>query len=150
MNSENQKINDPSKTYLIEDIDINGYLFGCDDDEVNHDGIWEKPNEDQEAFKQWIRSATVLGTFRSTCWNIYNTQRAAEEDEDFKNINSTPVLSSIHPVKAKAGESYTKKIFELFQKEWIEATTNLTHETKSKSEEKHSYWVGRVNVDKKY
>nr|GEU93878.1 transposase, mutator type [Tanacetum cinerariifolium] len=42
-----QQINDPFETYLIEDIDINDYLFGCDDDEVNDDGIWEKPNEDR-------------------------------------------------------------------------------------------------------
>ncbi|GKC71053.1 FAR1-related sequence 5-like protein [Tanacetum coccineum] len=39
MNSENQQISDPSETHLIEDIDINGYLLGCDDDEVNHDNI---------------------------------------------------------------------------------------------------------------
>nr|GFB22001.1 protein FAR1-related sequence 5-like [Tanacetum cinerariifolium] len=68
-----------------------------------------------------------------------NTRIAAKEDEDFMTMKSRPVLSSIHPIKAKAGEGYTKKIFELFQKEWIEATTNLTHETKSKSEEKSSY-----------
>ncbi|GJU82863.1 hypothetical protein Tco_1285228 [Tanacetum coccineum] len=79
-----------------------------------------------------------------------DTLRAAEEDEDFKTMNSRPILSSIHPIEAKAAECYTKNIFELFQKEWIEATTNLTHETKSKSEEKSSYWVGRVNVDNRY
>ncbi|GJY00538.1 hypothetical protein Tco_0357556 [Tanacetum coccineum] len=79
-----------------------------------------------------------------------HVRKAAEEDEYFKTMNSRPDLSSIHPIEAKAGECYTKNIFELFQKEWIEATTNLTYETKSKSEEKSSYWVGRVNVDKRY
>nr|GEW17229.1 hypothetical protein [Tanacetum cinerariifolium] len=52
--------------------------------------------------------------------------------------------------KAQKPVNVILKIFELFQKEWIEATTNLTHETKRKSEEKSCYWVGRVNVDKKY
>nr|GEV43492.1 protein FAR1-related sequence 5-like [Tanacetum cinerariifolium] len=79
-----------------------------------------------------------------------DTRRAAEEDEDFKTMNSMPILSSVHQIEAKAGNFYTKKIFEIFQKEWIEATNNLTHETKSKSSEQTSYWVGQVNVDKKY
>ncbi|GJT39547.1 FAR1-related sequence 5-like protein [Tanacetum coccineum] len=79
-----------------------------------------------------------------------DTRRGAEEDEDFKTMNSMPILSSVHPIEAKAGKCYTKKIFEIFQKEWIEATNNLTHETKSKSSEQTSYWVGHVNVDKKY
>ena len=49
-----------------------------------------------------------------------------------------------------ADKCYTKKIFEVFQKEWTEVTNNLTHKTKSKSEENTTYWVGQVNVDKKY
>nr|KAJ0203704.1 hypothetical protein LSAT_V11C500257730 [Lactuca sativa] len=31
------------------------------------------------------------------------SRRAAEEDEDFKTMNLRPVLSSIHPIEAKAG-----------------------------------------------
>ncbi|GJW97933.1 FAR1-related sequence 5-like protein [Tanacetum coccineum] len=98
----------------------------------------------------FVNSKTMLNEFVIQFDKAVDTRRAAEEDEDFKTTNSRPILSSIHPIEAKAGECYTKKIFELFQKEWIEATTNLTHETKSKSEEKSSYWVGRVNVDKRY
>ncbi|GKA62376.1 FAR1-related sequence 5-like protein [Tanacetum coccineum] len=98
----------------------------------------------------FVNSKTMLNEFVIQFDKAVDTRRAAEEDEDFKTMNSRPVLSSIHPIEAKAGECYTKNIFELFQKEWIEASTNLTHETKSKSEEKSSYWVGWVNVDKKY
>ncbi|GJW47168.1 FAR1-related sequence 5-like protein [Tanacetum coccineum] len=101
-------------------------------------------------FDGLVNSKTMLNEFVIQFDKAVDTLRAAEEDEDFKTMNSRPVLSSIHPIKAKAGECYTKNIFELFQKEWIEASTNLTHETKSKSEEKSSYWVGWVNVDKKY
>ncbi|CAI9260010.1 unnamed protein product [Lactuca saligna] len=77
-------------------------------------------------------------------------RRAAEEDEDFKTMNSRSVLSSIHPIEAKAGECYTRKVFEIFKKEWIEANSNLTHETLSKSTEEIKYRVGQLDVDKKY
>ncbi|GJV11062.1 FAR1-related sequence 5-like protein [Tanacetum coccineum] len=67
----------------------------------------------QEAFKKWVRS-DIVEDFESQ-WVVlrdkYNletcnwmmeicTRRAAEEDEDFKTMNSMPVLSSIHPIKA--------------------------------------------------
>ncbi|GJW09833.1 FAR1-related sequence 5-like protein [Tanacetum coccineum] len=105
----------------------------------------------QVAFKQWVRSDTVED-FESQWLSTLEEQLKAEEDEDFKTMNSRPVLSSIHPIEAKAGKLLLSIMFQpLFcEQTTIEATTNLTHETKSKSEEKSSYWVGRVNVDKKY
>ncbi|GKC41070.1 FAR1-related sequence 5-like protein [Tanacetum coccineum] len=78
MNSKNQQISDPSKTHLIEDININGYLFGCDDDEVNHDGIWEKPNEDQVTFicdENQINDDNIIEKFFDTpddAYTFYN------------------------------------------------------------------------------
>ncbi|CAI9273963.1 unnamed protein product [Lactuca saligna] len=33
------------------------------------------------------------------------TSKAVEEDEDFKTVNSKPILSSVHPIEAKAGIS---------------------------------------------
>nr|KAJ0213148.1 hypothetical protein LSAT_V11C400208810 [Lactuca sativa] len=53
------------------------------------------------------------------------SRRAVEEDDDFKTMNSSAVLSSVHPIEAKAYE----KVFENFKKEWMVATNNLTHET---------------------
>ncbi|GKB26514.1 FAR1-related sequence 5-like protein [Tanacetum coccineum] len=77
-------------------------------------------------------------------------RRAAEEDEDFKTMNSLPVLSSINPIEAKAGTSYTRKLFEVFKKEWVQATNNLTHESLSKNSDEIKYRVGQVNIEKKY
>nr|KAJ0193938.1 hypothetical protein LSAT_V11C800403860 [Lactuca sativa] len=79
-----------------------------------------------------------------------DSRRAAEEDEDFKTMNSRPVLSSIHPIEEKAGECYTRKIFDMFKKEWIEAASNLTHETISKGTEESTYRVGQLKVEKTY
>ncbi|GJX48356.1 FAR1-related sequence 5-like protein [Tanacetum coccineum] len=71
----------------------------------------------------------------------FECRRAAEEDEDFKTINSRAVLYFVNPIEAKAGARYTIKMFEIFQKEWIEATNNLTHETLNKSPEVFKYKV---------
>ncbi|KAL4579916.1 hypothetical protein LXL04_016086 [Taraxacum kok-saghyz] len=54
------------------------------------------------------------------------SRRAREEDEDFKTMNSTSVLSSVHPIEAKAGELYTRKIFDTFKKEWMYKVGNLS------------------------
>nr|KAJ0194364.1 hypothetical protein LSAT_V11C800399740 [Lactuca sativa] len=78
------------------------------------------------------------------------SQRASEEDEDFKTMNSRPVLSSVHLIEAKAGQWYTRKMFDNFKKEWTEAITNLTHETIGKTTEESTYRVGQLDVDKKY
>ncbi|GJY63659.1 FAR1-related sequence 5-like protein [Tanacetum coccineum] len=77
-------------------------------------------------------------------------RRAAKEDEDFKTMNSLPVLSSINPIEAKAGASYTRKMFEVFKKEWVQETNNLTHESLSKNSDEIKYRVGQVNIEKKY
>ncbi|KAJ9564552.1 hypothetical protein OSB04_000518 [Centaurea solstitialis] len=101
-------------------------------------------------FDGYVNSRTMLNQFVIQYDRAVDCRRAAEEDEDFKTMNSMPILSSIHPIEAKAGKFYTRKIFELFKKEWNEATNNLTHETLSKSAEESSYRVGQVNVEKKF
>ncbi|CAI9276016.1 unnamed protein product [Lactuca saligna] len=78
------------------------------------------------------------------------SQRAVEEDEDFKTMNSRPILSSVHPIEVEAGQCYTRKMFDTFKKEWTEAITNLTHETIGKTIEESTYRVGQLDVDKKY
>ncbi|KAK2980188.1 hypothetical protein RJ640_007278 [Escallonia rubra] len=39
---------------------------------------------------------------------VYN-RRYAEEDEDFKTMNSKGVLSSDHPIEQKVGDCYTRR-----------------------------------------
>ncbi|KAI3520364.1 hypothetical protein L1887_09749 [Cichorium endivia] len=101
-------------------------------------------------FDGYVNSRTMLNEFVLQYDKAVESRRAAEEDEDFKTLNSRAVLSSVHPIEAKAGESYTRKVFEIFKNEWVEATSNLTHETLSKSSEEITYRVGQLNVDKTY
>ncbi|KAL4574102.1 hypothetical protein LXL04_020926 [Taraxacum kok-saghyz] len=101
-------------------------------------------------FDGFVNSRTMLNEFVIQYDKAVESRRASEEDEDFKTMNSRPVLSSVHPIEAKAGECYTRKVFDTFQKEWKEATSNLTHETLNKSADESKYRVGQLNIDKKY
>ncbi|KAJ9550561.1 hypothetical protein OSB04_014606 [Centaurea solstitialis] len=101
-------------------------------------------------FDGYVNSRTMLNEFVIQYDGAVDCRRAAEEDEDFKTMNSMPILSSVHPIEAKAGKFYTRKIFELLKKEWNETANNLTHETLSKSTEESSYRVGQVNVEKQF
>ncbi|XP_023753929.1 protein FAR1-RELATED SEQUENCE 5-like [Lactuca sativa] len=90
-------------------------------------------------FDDFVNLSTMLNDFLIQYDKAVSSRRAAKEDEDFKTMNSRPILSSIHPIEAKAGECYTRKVFEIFKKEWIEATSNLTYEALSKSTEEIQY-----------
>ncbi|KAL7592957.1 hypothetical protein Lser_V15G32446 [Lactuca serriola] len=101
-------------------------------------------------FDGFVNSRTMLNEFVLQYDKAVESRRAAEEDEDFKTMNSRPVLSSVHPIEAKAGQFYTRKMFDTFKKEWTEAIINLTHETITKTTEESIYRVGRLDVNKKY
>ncbi|KAJ0679329.1 putative transcription factor FAR family [Helianthus annuus] len=101
-------------------------------------------------FDGFVNSKTMLNEFVSQYDKAVETRRAAEEDEDFKTMNSKPILSSINLIEAKASSRYTRKLFDVFKKEWTEATLNLTHEKISKNSEEIKYKVGQLDVDKTY
>ncbi|XP_023734200.1 protein FAR1-RELATED SEQUENCE 5-like [Lactuca sativa] len=101
-------------------------------------------------FDGFVNSKTMLNEFVLQYDKAVDSRRAAEEDEDFKTMNSSPILSSVHPIEAKVGHFYTRKMFEVFKKEWIEANCNLTHETLSKTTKEIKYRVGQLNIDKRH
>ncbi|KAJ9552192.1 hypothetical protein OSB04_016237 [Centaurea solstitialis] len=98
-------------------------------------------------FDGYVNSNTMLNEFVIQYDKAVECRRAAEEDEDFKSMNSRPILLSVHPIFSKVGTCYTRKMFELFKREWDETTNNLTHETLSKSTEESTYKVGQLNVE---
>nr|KAJ0188143.1 hypothetical protein LSAT_V11C900487820 [Lactuca sativa] len=97
----------------------------------------------------FFNSRTMLNEFVVRYDKVVESLRVAEEDEDFKIMSSRSVLSSVHPIEAKAGQWYIRKIFDNFKKEWTEAITNLTLETIGKTTEESTYRVGQLDVDKK-
>ncbi|CAI9275453.1 unnamed protein product [Lactuca saligna] len=101
-------------------------------------------------FDGFVNSKTMLNEFVLQYDKAVDSRRAAEEDEDFKTMNSSPILFYVHPIEAKAGHFYTRKMFEVFKKEWIEANCNLTHETLSKTTKEIKYRVGQLNIDKRH
>nr|GEV68197.1 protein FAR1-related sequence 5-like [Tanacetum cinerariifolium] len=58
----------------------------------------KSPNEPTITWKQ---CADILAEEQKQ-YKVVKTRRAAEEDEDFKTMNSKPVFSFVHPIEAKA------------------------------------------------
>ncbi|KAK2976484.1 hypothetical protein RJ640_002934 [Escallonia rubra] len=83
----------------------------------------------------WTKSETVED-FEAR-WVDLN-DKCAEEDEDFKTMNS---------IEARAGECYTRSVFEIFKKEW-NASVSCSHITLSKEPGVTRYRVGLITVDK--
>nr|KAJ0202100.1 hypothetical protein LSAT_V11C600332560 [Lactuca sativa] len=88
---------------------------------------------------------TMLNEFFIQYDKAVESRRAVEEDEDFKTTNSRLCIQ----LKQNTCDCYTIKMFNVFKKEWTEATTNLTHETPRKNTEESTYRVRQLNVDKK-
>ncbi|KAK2976731.1 hypothetical protein RJ640_018204 [Escallonia rubra] len=61
--------------------------------------------------------------------------------------NSRAILSSDHPIEARAGECYTRSVFEIFKKEW-NASVSCLHITLSKEPDVTRYRVGLITIDK--
>ncbi|XP_076926938.1 protein FAR1-RELATED SEQUENCE 5-like [Bidens hawaiensis] len=101
-------------------------------------------------FDGYVNSKIMLNEFVKQYDKVVEARMAVEEDEDFRTMDSHPNLSSVNPIEAKAGARYTKNIFDLFKKEWTEATLNLTHETITKSLKEIKYKVGQLGIDTIY
>ncbi|KAL7589965.1 hypothetical protein Lser_V15G37917 [Lactuca serriola] len=61
-------------------------------------------------FDGFVNSRTMLNEFVVQCDKAVESRRAAEEDEDFKTMNSRPVLSSVHPIEEKAVQKGRPKL----------------------------------------
>nr|KAJ0190259.1 hypothetical protein LSAT_V11C800446290 [Lactuca sativa] len=97
-------------------------------------------------FKRRTSNGTRLNEFVIQYDKAVLSQRAAEEDEDFKTMNSRLFLSSVYPIEAKECQFYTRKMFDIFKTEWTEAITNLTHETITITTEESTYRVGHRHM----
>ncbi|XP_052622639.1 protein FAR1-RELATED SEQUENCE 5-like [Lactuca sativa] len=67
-------------------------------------------------FDGFVNSRTMLNEFVEQYDKVVESRRAAEEDENFKTMNLRPVLSSVHPIEAKAGQCYSRKMLDTFKK----------------------------------
>ncbi|XP_047312819.1 protein FAR1-RELATED SEQUENCE 5-like [Impatiens glandulifera] len=58
-----------------------------------------------------------------------STKRRAEEDEDFKSLNTMPSTDNMHAFVVKAGALFTATIYAKFMKEWNQArwTASVRH-----------------------
>ncbi|KAK2986172.1 hypothetical protein RJ640_006207, partial [Escallonia rubra] len=98
-------------------------------------------------FDGYVNSNTMLNEFVMKYDKAVYNRRNAEEDEDFKTMTSKAVLSSDHPIERKAGDCYTRSLFEIFKKEW-NTSVSCSHTTWSKEPNVTKYRVGLITVEK--
>lgn len=67
-------------------------------------------------------------------------RREVELDENFRSLNSIPVLSSSHPLEKQGRRCYTWNIFAIFQQEY-KCNQSMFHEKMSKTDSKITYSV---------
>ncbi|XP_061365391.1 protein FAR1-RELATED SEQUENCE 5-like [Gastrolobium bilobum] len=99
-------------------------------------------------FDGYVNSNTMLNDFVTQCDKAIKSRRDAEEHEDFKTRNTKANLESNHPIEAIAGERYTRKLFEIFKKEWRATTQDYFHENMSTDKHNIRYRVGSPKVNK--
>ncbi|KAL6537545.1 hypothetical protein OROMI_026079 [Orobanche minor] len=76
-----------------------------------------------------------------------SSRRRAQEDEDFRTLDSQPTLYSDYPIEVMAAKCYTRNIYEIFKKEW-KASVDCGHEKISKDAEVVKYRVGYLAGNK--
>ncbi|XP_061343800.1 protein FAR1-RELATED SEQUENCE 5-like [Gastrolobium bilobum] len=101
-------------------------------------------------FDGYVNSNTMLNDFVIQYDKAIKSRRDAEEDEDFKTINTKAILETAHPIEAIAGKRYTRKMFEIFKKGWKAAIGDYFHEKISTDNNYTKYRVGSREVDKKW
>ncbi|XP_061359485.1 protein FAR1-RELATED SEQUENCE 5-like [Gastrolobium bilobum] len=101
-------------------------------------------------FDGYVNSNTMLNDFVTQYDKAIKCRRDAEEDEDFKTRNTKAILETSFQIEAIAGERYTRKIFNIFKKEWMAAVLDFEHEKISMDENHSRYWVGSPEVDKEW
>ncbi|XP_061375416.1 protein FAR1-RELATED SEQUENCE 5-like [Gastrolobium bilobum] len=99
-------------------------------------------------FDGYVNSNTMLNDYVIQYDKAIKSRRDAEEDEDFKTRNTKAVLETNHPIEEIAREWYTRKLFEIFKKEWKAAILDYFHEKIATKENLIMYRVGSREVDK--
>ncbi|XP_061340011.1 protein FAR1-RELATED SEQUENCE 5-like [Gastrolobium bilobum] len=101
-------------------------------------------------FDGYVNSNTMLNDFVIQYDKAIKSRRDAKEDEDFKTRNTKAVLETNHPIEAIAGEQYTRKLFEIFKKEWKAAIPDYFHEKIATEKNLITYRVGSPEVEKEW
>ncbi|XP_020271630.1 protein FAR1-RELATED SEQUENCE 5-like [Asparagus officinalis] len=69
-------------------------------------------------FDGYVNSQTQLHEFVLQYEKALTHRRLSEAHEDFKSLNTKPVMLLGHPIEVQAGEMYTRNMFDVFQTEF--------------------------------
>lgn len=98
-------------------------------------------------FDGYVNATTPLNDFVKQYDNALTARRKAEKDEDFRTLNSKPVYVSDLAIEIQAGESYTRKIFSIFQNEFT-SSISYFKEKVSKNGDVVEYMIGKSTSPK--
>ncbi|XP_020262820.1 protein FAR1-RELATED SEQUENCE 5-like [Asparagus officinalis] len=69
-------------------------------------------------FDGYVNSQTQLHEFVTQYEKAVTHRRLSEAHEDFKSLNTKPVMLLGHPIEVQAGEMYTRNMFDVFHTEF--------------------------------
>ncbi|KAL4332232.1 hypothetical protein GQ457_07G032610 [Hibiscus cannabinus] len=72
-------------------------------------------------FKDYVNASTLVSKFVLKYEEALDDRYNKEREENFKTMNSKPVMKTLYPMEAEASLIYTRKLFRIFQDELIHA-----------------------------
>ncbi|XP_020257971.1 protein FAR1-RELATED SEQUENCE 5-like [Asparagus officinalis] len=79
-------------------------------------------------FDGYVNSQTQLHEFVPQYEKALTHRRLSEAHEDFKSLNTKPIMLLGHPIEVQAGEMYTRTMFDVFQTEFKGFVTEFCEE----------------------
>ncbi|XP_071717961.1 protein FAR1-RELATED SEQUENCE 5-like [Rutidosis leptorrhynchoides] len=95
----------------------------------------------------FVNSKTMLNDFVLQYDKAVALRRGAEEDQNFRTLNSKPTLHSDHPIEAMAAKCYTRNMYDVFRKQW-KASLDCGHQKMMKGSDFVTYKVGFLGGNK--
>src|SRR4051812_849738 len=97
-------------------------------------------------FDGYVNAQTELHEFVKLYEDAVKDRRAAELDEDFRSINSIPILNSTHLIEKQGRKLYTRNMFAIFQQEF-KCSPSLFHYKISRNDTKITYVISTMEEE---
>ncbi|XP_020243288.1 protein FAR1-RELATED SEQUENCE 5-like [Asparagus officinalis] len=79
-------------------------------------------------FDGYVNSQTQLHEFMTQYEKAITHRRLSKAHEDFKSLNTKPIMLLGYPIKVQTGEMYTRNMFDMFQTEFKRFGTEFCEE----------------------
>ncbi|XP_020249141.1 protein FAR1-RELATED SEQUENCE 5-like [Asparagus officinalis] len=133
-----------TRMYSLREHWVDAYLKDC---------FWAGMTTSQRSesinafFDGFVNANTRLVEFVGQYDKAVASRRASESHEDFMTLNTVPAMSFSNPIEEQVGNTYTRTILKMFQRE-LGDVMSLHREEVSQEELKVVYLVGKYFEDK--